>query len=123
MKILILGGDGMQGHQLLRQLAPRHDVRVTLRQPLEAYASLGLFRPQNAYGAIELRTTVALLPVFAAFRPEALINAVGIVKQRPSADEAIPSLEINSLLPHRLALACRDRRAARPHAPRTSGSG
>ncbi len=37
MRILILGGDGMLGHRLLRQLAPRHETRVTLRQPLDAY--------------------------------------------------------------------------------------
>jgi dTDP-4-dehydrorhamnose reductase len=37
-----------------------------------------------------------------------VINAAGIVKQRPTAEEAIPSLEINALLPHRLALLCAD---------------
>ena len=47
MRILILGGDGMLGHQLLAQLAPRHDCRVTLRRPLDDYASFGLFRPQQ----------------------------------------------------------------------------
>ena len=115
MRILILGGDGMLGHQLLASLSPRHDVRVTLRQPLERYAAFGLFGPQNAYGGVELRTTDALLPVLAAFRPEAVINAVGIVKQRPAADEVVPSLEINALLPHRLALACRDAGARLVH--------
>jgi dTDP-4-dehydrorhamnose reductase len=37
MRLLILGGDGMLGHQLLRTLAPRHDVRTTLRREVEAY--------------------------------------------------------------------------------------
>jgi dTDP-4-dehydrorhamnose reductase len=106
VRILILGGDGMLGHQLLARLAPRHDCRVTLRRPLDDYASFGLFRPQNAYGGIELRTPDALLPILARFRPEAVVNAAGIVKQRPTAEEAIPNLEINALLPHRLALAC-----------------
>jgi dTDP-4-dehydrorhamnose reductase len=108
MRILILGGDGMLGHQLLKHFAPRHDARVTLRRPLAAYASFGLFTPGNAYGQIELRDTDALLPVAADFRPEAIVNAVGIVKQRPTAEEAIPSLEINALLPHRLALVCKE---------------
>jgi dTDP-4-dehydrorhamnose reductase len=36
-----------------------------------------------------------------------VVNAVGIVKQRGAAKEAIPSLEINSLLPHRLAILCK----------------
>jgi dTDP-4-dehydrorhamnose reductase len=106
MRILILGGDGMLGHQLLAHFAPRHDVRVTLRRPLESYASLGLFRADNAYGGIDLHTVDSLRPVLAGFRPEAVINAVGIVKQRTEADAAISNLEINALLPHRLAPAC-----------------
>jgi dTDP-4-dehydrorhamnose reductase len=107
VRILILGGDGMLGHQLLAHLAPRHDVRVTLRQPLATYASFGLFTADNAHAGVDLRTTDPLRSVLEAFRPEAVINAAGIVKQRPDAEEAIASLEINALLPHRLALLCR----------------
>jgi len=106
MRILILGGDGMLGHQLLKSLAPKYDVRVTLREPLEAYAPFGLFGPQNAHGSIDLRSTDSLQSVLAGFRPEAVINAVGVVKQRPNAEDAIANLEINALLPHRLALLC-----------------
>lgn len=107
MRILILGGDGMLGHQLLKSLAPRHEVRVTLRQDLEAYASYQLFNNDNAYAGIDVRSLERLTEVLADFRPEAVINAVGIVKQRPTAKESIPSLEINSLLPHRLAVLCK----------------
>lgn len=104
MRLLILGGDGMLGHQLLRHFAPRHETRVTLRQPLEAYAPFGLFTRANAWGGIDLSSLDALRRIVAEFRPEAILNAAGIVKQRPTAEEAIPSLEINALLPHRLAL-------------------
>lgn len=106
MRILILGGDGMLGHQLLRQLAPRHDVRVTLRRPIHAYAQFGIFGPESTYAGVELSTAASLQPVVAAFKPDVVINAVGIVKQRPTSAETIPSLEINSLLPHRLAVVC-----------------
>lgn len=53
-----------------------------------------------------MRDTDGLLGVMADFRPEAVVNAVGIVKQRGAAKEEIPSLEVNSLFPHRLALLC-----------------
>jgi dTDP-4-dehydrorhamnose reductase len=115
MRILILGGDGMLGHRLLAHFAARHETRVTLRRPLAAYAAFGRFTPDNAYGGIDLRTVEALAPVLAAFRPGAVINAVGIVKQRQAAAEIIPSLEINALLPHRLALACHDAGARLVH--------
>ena len=107
MRILILGGDGMLGHQLLKFLAPRHEVKVTLRQDLDAYSSYRLFDKDNAYTGVDVRSFERLVEVVADFRPEAIINAVGIVKQRPTAKESIPSLEINSLLPHRLSVLCK----------------
>ena len=106
MRVLILGGDGMLGHQLFRHFKERHDVRVTLRLDRKAYAAHGLFEKGTAYYGIDVRQTDPLLQVIADFRPEAVVNAVGIVKQRSEAKEVIPSLEINALLPHRLALAC-----------------
>jgi dTDP-4-dehydrorhamnose reductase len=108
MRVLILGGDGMLGHQLLKQFAVRNETRVTLRQPMSAYARFGLFSAENAFDRIELSSTAPLEPVLAVFKPHAVINAIGIVKQRPTANETIPSLEINALLPHRLAILCRE---------------
>jgi dTDP-4-dehydrorhamnose reductase len=107
MRVLILGGDGMLGHQLLRHFSGRHDVRVTLRLGPEAYEAHRLFEPGTTFYGVDAASTEALLPVIAEFSPEVVVNAVGIVKQRAEAKEVIPSLEINSLLPHRLALLCR----------------
>lgn len=107
MRILVLGGDGMLGHRLIRHLRGRHEVRATLRQDAPAYAAYGLFGEQDAYFGVDVRSDGALTGVMADFRPDAVVNAVGIVKQRPSAKESIPSLEINALLPHRLAVLCR----------------
>jgi dTDP-4-dehydrorhamnose reductase len=107
VRILILGGDGMLGHQLLKHLAPRHEVKTTLRQDLSVYASYCLFNKQNSFEAVDIRSLERLVEITADFRPEAIVNAVGIVKQRPDAKESIPSLEINALLPHRLAVLCK----------------
>lgn len=107
MRILILGGDGMLGHQLLKHLEPNHEVRVTLRQGLSAYRQHGLYDVKNSLAGIDVRSIDRLVEVIADFQPEAIINAVGIVKQRSDAKESIPSLEINALLPHRLALLCK----------------
>ena len=107
MRILILGGDGMLGHRLLMHLQDRHETKVTLRRELAANERYGLFTLENSYWSVEAKDTERLLEVMGDFRPEAVVNAVGIVKQRGAAKEAIPSLEINALLPHRLALLCR----------------
>ena len=115
MKILVLGGDGMLGHQLLTHLRARHEVKVTLRQDLPVYLPYGLFNSENSYAATDVRSMDRLIEVMADFRPEAVINAVGIVKQRADAKESIPSLEINALLPHRLALLCKSMGARLVH--------
>jgi len=108
MKILILGGDGMLGHRLMKHFSSTgHEVRVTLRQGLSAYREFGLFRAENAYAETDVRSSDLVAELFAQWRPEAVVNAVGIVKQRPTAKELIPSIEINALFPHKLAELCK----------------
>lgn len=107
MRILVLGGDGMLGHQLLKSLQGKHDVRVTLRQPLAVYLRHNIFTPQNSYAEVNVQRPDDLSPIISDFQPQAVINAVGIVKQSHLAKEIIPSLEVNALFPHRLALMCK----------------
>ncbi len=105
MKVLVLGGDGMLGHELFRELRERHDIRVTLRQALAAYGNI--FSESSAFAGVDVRGSDRILEVIAQFRPAAVVNCIGIVKQRPESEEAIVSIEVNALLPHRLAIACR----------------
>ena len=107
MRVLVLGGDGMLGHELFLYLRTRHEARVTLRQPLAAYSAIGLFSAANAFAGVDVRASERLERVLAEFRPEAVVNAVGVVKQRPESEDAIVSIEVNALLPHRLAVSCR----------------
>jgi dTDP-4-dehydrorhamnose reductase len=107
VKVLVLGGDGMLGHELYLALRGRHETRVTLRQPLSAYAAGGLFDAGNAYAGVDIRTMGKIDEVVSQFKPQAVVNCIGIVKQRPESEDAIVSIEVNSLMPHRLALACR----------------
>lgn len=106
MRVLILGGDGMLGHQLLRSLSGEHEARVTLRREEAAYHELGLFAAANGFFGVDLRDRDRLVDVFARFRPQAVVNAAGVVKQRPEAKDSLTSIEINALLPHRLARLC-----------------
>jgi dTDP-4-dehydrorhamnose reductase len=47
--------------------------------------------------------------VLDTYRPQAVVNTIGMVKQRAAAHDAIASIETNALFPHRLAAACRQR--------------
>jgi dTDP-4-dehydrorhamnose reductase len=107
VRILILGGDGMLGHQLLRHLEPRHEVTVTLRRDLAAYRRYGLFSAANSLAGVDARDWPAVEAALAAAAPEAVVNAIGIVKQREEARSPIPAIEVNALFPHRLLAACR----------------
>lgn len=115
MRILVLGGDGMLGHQLLRTLGPAHEVKVTLRHALAEYSGCGLFGVANAYGGIDARAPEALREVFAQFRPEAVVNAVGLVTQRAGEQDIVSHIEINALFPHRLWSLCREHGARLVH--------
>lgn len=106
MKILILGGDGMLGHRLLKDLGRTHDVRVTLRQDRSVYDEYQLFNGENSFYRIDVRRIERIEEMLSVFRPDVLINAVGVVKQRIDGSEAILNIEINALLPHRLAAIC-----------------
>lgn len=104
MKILIFGGDGMLGHQLLRQWTQRHDVVATVRGSLSTYAGYGLYNVSNCIPNIDVRATDDVLLCLRTVRPHVIINAVGLIKQRSLATDALSSLELNSVFPHRLAI-------------------
>lgn len=107
MRVLIFGGDGMLGHRLLRHFSASHETRVTLHRRLGDYSRFGLFDRGNAYDETDVRDSRRVAAVVADFRPEAVINATGIVKQRPEAHLLDISNEVNALFPHRLAQLCR----------------
>jgi len=115
MRVLVLGGDGMLGHEMLRQLRPSHDVAVTLRQSADAYAGMPELADATRFHGVDVRRPDAVPEVLAAFRPEAVVNAVGLVKQRPDGQSPLPALEVNAVFPHRLALLCRAAEARLVH--------
>lgn len=108
MRILILGGDGMLGHQLLKSWRERHEVRVTLHRSADAYAGFGLFDAGNSDYGIDVRDFDSVRNVVEAFKPSAVVNAAGIVKQRAESKDAVQSIEVNALLPHRLSVLCEE---------------
>jgi len=107
MKILVLGGSGMLGHCLFQHFAERgFEVKATMRQGEAAYHRFGLFPAARCFFGVDLRDPGAVQRVLAQFRPEVVLNAAGLVKQRDAAKVALPCLEINAVFPHRLAELC-----------------
>lgn len=106
MKILVLGGDGMLGHQVVESLRARHEIQATVRSGIGAYSEIAKFLPEAVHYGIDALHYRAVQRVVESVRPDAVINCLGIVKQRIEAKDSIVSLETNALLPHRLADTC-----------------
>jgi dTDP-4-dehydrorhamnose reductase len=106
MRLMVLGADGMLGHQVVASLRGRFEIHGTLRLNEAAYADISQFLPPTAHYSVDVKDHQSVHRLLDSVRPDAVINAVGIVKQREQAEHAIPSIEINSLFPHRLACYC-----------------
>ena len=108
LKVLVLGGSGMLGHQLCRVLSKRHDVRATFHDAPEDYQRFYLLPRDRMIGGLDVGEWPKYVQALTSVRPDAVVNAIGIVKQRDEAKQAVPSIEVNALFPHRLADLCHD---------------
>lgn len=109
-RILILGGTGMLGHQLLRNLSayPEYDVYATARNlsGLQKHYPgdlLARFCPDS----VDVQYFDSVIGALASVQPDVVINCIGIIKQLPIADEPLTAITVNALLPHRISLLSR----------------
>ena len=104
MKVLILGGDGMLGHQLVRCLNSAFDVHATFRKSEMEYSKIAKWLPERSYFGINARVFSTVETVIQNVTPDVIINSIGIVKQREESHNSIVSIEVNSLFPHKLSV-------------------
>jgi dTDP-4-dehydrorhamnose reductase len=91
----------MLGHKTWNVLAERFETYATVRSPLalqpasdaHAHAIVGV-DAENLDSAANALTSV---------RPSVVVNCIGIVKHLAAAQDAVPSITVNALFPHRLA--------------------
>jgi len=106
LKILVLGGEGMLGHKMFQVLLSRYpDTACTIRGAVADpfYARVDLFRRGTVVEKVDAMELPTLGEMLRDRKPRFLVNCIGIVKQREEAMAAVPSITINSLLPHKLA--------------------
>lgn len=110
MRLMVLGGDGMLGHQLIASLASTYEVFATFHHP-EGVRNTPTDVPYkesetHSYFGVDAREWPNCVRVIRDARPDAIVNAIGIIKQRESQPDAIENIEVNALFPHRLAKLC-----------------
>ncbi|MBX3294386.1 MAG: SDR family oxidoreductase [Acidobacteria bacterium] len=103
MKILIFGGAGMLGHKLVQVLGEHFDVHYTLRGLFGPVERFGILPKEKCIENVDVTSYNVIRVVIEDLRPDVVINAVGVVKQKPSANDVITTLETNSIFPQRLA--------------------
>lgn len=114
-RVLVLGGTGMLGHKLAqalvrdsdRELGESFEVAVTTRWPASAFEGHSVLGTTERFGEVRAEDFASVIRAVADFRPEAVINAIGLVKQDPRARDPLGAIRVNALFPHRLAQLCR----------------
>jgi dTDP-4-dehydrorhamnose reductase len=104
MKVLILGGAGMMGHQLWKTFLGRFDTFVTLRKSITGYD--GFFRKECTVEGISAEDFDSVVGALARIRPQVVVNCIGVVKQQGAAKDPLSCIGVNALFPHRLARLC-----------------
>jgi len=103
MKLLVIGGGGMLGHKLVQILRYKFDVYTTFRNGFRKYEPFEIFEDYKSIENIDVENLTLVEDVIFNIKPDVIINAVGIIKQLPSAKNVIKTLTINSIFPHQLA--------------------
>jgi dTDP-4-dehydrorhamnose reductase len=109
-KVLILGGTGMLGHLLFRDLSAylEYDVYATAR----SLAGLEKKFPENLLerflpDSVDAYYFDSVIRAVASIRPDVVINCIGIIKRLPGASDSLTAITVNALLPHRISLISR----------------
>lgn len=107
ISVLILGATGMLGNGLFWGLNKRPNLKVwgtTRGDEGKKYFSSELNKQIMPF--VDVLDAEGLLKLFSFVKPDMVINGVGLIKQNPDMDDTHLAIELNSLLPHRLAEIC-----------------
>jgi dTDP-4-dehydrorhamnose reductase len=103
MRVIVLGAAGMLGHKLVQRLRTDFEVAGTIRER-EPGAELRQSLPRiKLYPEVAANNLPSLGRAIDEWRPEVVLNCIGIVKQASAASDPLLSITINSLFPHQLA--------------------
>lgn len=103
MKILVLGGTGMLGHKLVQEWSGRFEVWAAIRGQFADYEKYGIFERDRTIEGIDAMDFATIEAAIKKVKPDVVVNAIGIIKQLPSAKNTVLTLTVNSILPHKLA--------------------
>ena len=102
MRILVFGGSGMLGHKLVQRLGQDLDVWCTLQSGFDRVEKYGIFSRERTLENIDVTDISQVRAAIEQASPDVVINAVGLIKQVPAANDVIQVLAVNSVFPRLL---------------------
>ncbi|MCG6261882.1 SDR family oxidoreductase [Vibrio vulnificus] len=106
MKVLVIGATGMLGYSIFANLSELSnlDVYGTVR----SVNSLERFFPSSdkLIPNVDVKDFETLERAISAVKPNLVINCIGLIKQHDVSKQHVDAIEINALLPHKIAQLC-----------------
>ncbi len=106
-RVLVLGASGMLGHKVAQVMQSRYETWATFRGGAEV--TRDVLNHANLVEGFDPLDDLALDDLLRRAEIDWVINAVGLIKQRPEASDPASMIILNSVLPHRIAAITRKR--------------
>lgn len=112
VRLLVLGATGMLGHRVCLAASAADDVELwaTVRtaDPTDSPVPAVAVAPDRLLGGLQAHIHPSAIAdrldeVLAIARPDVVVNAIGLVKQRPDGDDEAANEAVNARFPHLVA--------------------
>lgn len=106
MKILVLGGAGMLGHQIFLKLQKafgESQVGCTLRKPKSHYDRFQIFKKSKVIEGVDVFDFTRTQEALFSYQPDVIVNCIGLTLRKKELADIEKCYTINGMLPHRLA--------------------
>jgi dTDP-4-dehydrorhamnose reductase len=107
LKVLVLGSSGLIGSTTLRVLSERSEWQVygSIRSD-----SIRPFLPKisadKLISNLDVDNLSSIIQTISEIEPDVVINCIGATKHKKEGNSPLNAIELNALLPHRLAQVC-----------------
>lgn len=115
--ILVIGATGMLGNAQFTELSKRDDFEVfgTVRGTAGLDKYFGPALAKNIIGGVDIEKLETVESAIEKFKPDVVLNCVGLIKQAPTASNVALEIYMNALFPHKLAEICQKHKARMIH--------
>jgi len=104
VRVLVLGGTGLLGNRLSRELEQHFEVFASTRLIADDHEHLGkILEPRRWLSNFDALNSDAVEKALAELRPDVVINCLGITKHQNLSKDFETVVQVNSLFPHRLS--------------------